>query len=82
MTGTPAFVLNGRLDIVTANALGLALYAPIYADPVRPPNNARFIFLHPHANVSSATGIRPPTTPWPCCVPRQDAIPTTGTSRT
>jgi transcriptional regulator with XRE-family HTH domain len=51
MTGTPAFVLNGRLDIVTANALGLALYAPIYADPVRPPNNARFIFLHPHANV-------------------------------
>jgi transcriptional regulator with XRE-family HTH domain len=49
MTGTPAFVLNGRLDIVTANALGLALYAPIYADPARPPNNARFVFLDPHA---------------------------------
>jgi transcriptional regulator with XRE-family HTH domain len=49
MTGTPAFVLNGRLDILSANALGLALYAPIYADPVRPPNNARFIFLDPHA---------------------------------
>jgi transcriptional regulator with XRE-family HTH domain len=49
MTGTPAFVLNGRLDILSANALGLALYAPIFADPVRPPNNARFIFLDPQA---------------------------------
>ena len=49
MTGTPAFVLNGRLDILAANALGLALYAPIHADPVRPANNARFVFLTPHA---------------------------------
>ena len=49
MAGTPAFVLNGRLDILTANALGYALYAPIYSDPVRPPNTARFIFLNPHA---------------------------------
>src|SRR6266700_207970 len=49
MSGTPAFVLNGRLDILTANALGHALFSPIYADPVRPPNNARFVFLDPHA---------------------------------
>jgi hypothetical protein len=49
MSGTPAFVLNGRLDVLTANALGYALFAPIYADPVRPPNNARFVFLDPHA---------------------------------
>jgi hypothetical protein len=49
MSGTPAFVLNGRLDILTANQLGYALYSPMYADPVRPPNNARFIFLDPHA---------------------------------
>ncbi|TCM40424.1 helix-turn-helix transcriptional regulator [Kribbella sp. VKM Ac-2568] len=49
MNGTPAFVLNGRLDVLTANALGYALFAPIYADPVRPPNNARFVFLDPHA---------------------------------
>jgi transcriptional regulator with XRE-family HTH domain len=45
MIGTPAFVLNGRLDILAANELGLALYSPVYADPMRPPNNARFIFL-------------------------------------
>jgi len=49
MVGTPAFVLNGRLDILAANQLGFALYSPIYVDPVRPPNNARFIFLDPHA---------------------------------
>jgi transcriptional regulator with XRE-family HTH domain len=49
MIGTPAFVLNGRLDILTANQLGCALYSPVYADPVRPPNNARFVFLDPRA---------------------------------
>jgi MmyB-like transcription regulator ligand binding domain len=26
-----------------------SLYAPVYADPGRPPNNARFVFLDPHA---------------------------------
>ena len=49
MSGTPAFVLNGRLDVLTANALGYALFAPIFADPVRPSNTARFVFLDPHA---------------------------------
>ena len=49
MVGTPGFVLNGRLDILAANDLGFALFSPIYADPVRPPNNARFLFLDPHA---------------------------------
>jgi hypothetical protein len=49
MIGTPALVLNARLDIVTTNQLGYALFSPIYADPVRPANNARFVFLDPHA---------------------------------
>ena len=51
MTGTPALVLNGRLDILTANALGYALYSPVYADPVRPANNARFLFLDPRKHL-------------------------------
>lgn len=42
-------MLNGRLDILAANALGYALYAPVCADPVMPANNARFVFLDPHA---------------------------------
>ena len=49
MVGTPALVLNARLDIVTANELGYALFSPIYLDPTRPANNARFVFLDSHA---------------------------------
>jgi hypothetical protein len=49
MTGAPAFVLNGRLDVLAANDLGAALYSPIHADPARPANTARFVFLDPHA---------------------------------
>ena len=82
MTGTPALVLNGRLDILTANALGYALYSPVYADPVRPPNNARFSSWTRTPPSSSATGTRSPATPSPCCAPRPAAIPTTGGCRT
>jgi transcriptional regulator with XRE-family HTH domain len=49
MTGAPAFVLNGRLDLLSANNLGMALYSPIYADPARPANTARFVFLDSRA---------------------------------
>ncbi|MGA5206548.1 helix-turn-helix domain-containing protein [Streptomyces variegatus] len=49
MSGTPAFVLSGRGDILATNDLGRALFSPVYADPVRPPNNARFVFLDPQA---------------------------------
>ena len=45
MTGTAAFLRNGRLDILAANQLGYALYAPAFGDPARPVNLARFIFL-------------------------------------
>ena len=36
MGTTPAFVRNGRLDLVAINPLGRALYAPAFDDPVRP----------------------------------------------
>ena len=49
MTGVPALVQNGRLDILSANALGRALFSELYVDPVRPVNHARFVFLSPHA---------------------------------
>lgn len=45
MTGAAAFVRNGRLDILSANLLGYALYSPAFADPARPVNLARFVFL-------------------------------------
>jgi transcriptional regulator with XRE-family HTH domain len=49
MTEVPALVQNGRLDVLAANALARALYAPVFADPARPANLARFTFLDPHA---------------------------------
>jgi MmyB-like transcription regulator ligand binding domain len=49
MTGTPAMVQNGRLDILHANQLGSALFSEIFRDPVRPANAARFVFLEPRA---------------------------------
>src|SRR3954462_8825553 len=38
MTGVPAIVNNGRLDVLAANPLGEALFAPLFADPARPVN--------------------------------------------
>jgi transcriptional regulator with XRE-family HTH domain len=49
MTEVPAFVENGRLDVLAANPLARALYAPAFAGPARPVNLARFNFLSPHA---------------------------------
>ena len=63
MTDSPAFIRNGRLDILAANRLGRALYSPLYGDPFHgdrahgdpfhgdraqePVNIARFQFLDP-----------------------------------
>jgi MmyB-like transcription regulator ligand binding domain len=45
----PAYVRNGRLDILSANTLGTALYSQLFDDPARPVNVARFVFLNPKA---------------------------------
>jgi transcriptional regulator with XRE-family HTH domain len=47
--GAPAIVRNGHLDYVAANALGRALFAPLFASPEQPANSARFTFLDPAA---------------------------------
>ena len=49
MVGVPAYVRNGRLDILSSNQLGAALYSPVFTDTAGPPNMARFIFLNPKA---------------------------------
>jgi transcriptional regulator with XRE-family HTH domain len=49
MTTTPAYVRNGRLDILFANRLGKALFSPLFASPAQPANAARFLFLDPGA---------------------------------
>jgi hypothetical protein len=45
MTGVPAFVRNGRLDILGANGLGRALYSEHFDGHAQPPNTARYVFL-------------------------------------
>jgi transcriptional regulator with XRE-family HTH domain len=49
MTEAPAIAMNGRTDALATNQLGRALFTPLYADPIRPPNFARFNFLDPRA---------------------------------
>lgn len=44
-TGGPAFVRNGRLDVLATNLLARAVYAEMFEDHTVPPNLARFAFL-------------------------------------
>jgi transcriptional regulator with XRE-family HTH domain len=45
----PTFVFNRTLDIVACNRMGRLLYAPMFDDPIRPANAARFAFLDARA---------------------------------
>jgi transcriptional regulator with XRE-family HTH domain len=47
--GSPAIVRNSRVDYLTANPLGRALYAPVFESREQPANSARFTFLDPAA---------------------------------
>jgi transcriptional regulator with XRE-family HTH domain len=54
ITGAPAWVRNGRHDIIAMNRLARALYSPVLgspavADPRRPANTTRFVYLDPEA---------------------------------
>lgn len=53
MNTVPAYVRNGRFDILAANELGRALYSPLFDSPLfterGPVNSARFCFLDPAA---------------------------------
>jgi transcriptional regulator with XRE-family HTH domain len=49
MTGVAAFLRTGRLDVLTANQLGYALYSPVFRRGGRPVNLARYVFLDPGA---------------------------------
>ena len=46
---TPAWVRNGRADVVATNQLGRALYWPLFDGSTKGPNTARFTFLDPRA---------------------------------
>jgi transcriptional regulator with XRE-family HTH domain len=48
MSGAAALVVNSRQDILAANHLGRAFFAPVFASRA-PANMARFTYLDPHA---------------------------------
>jgi transcriptional regulator with XRE-family HTH domain len=45
ISDAPAWIRNGRFDVLAMNQLARALYAPVLADPRRPANTARFVYL-------------------------------------
>ena len=47
ITDAPAWIRNGRHDILAMNPLARALYAPVLEDPRRPANTTRFVYLEP-----------------------------------
>ncbi|WP_129843526.1 helix-turn-helix transcriptional regulator [Streptomyces sp. RFCAC02] len=49
VTGGPAFVRNGRTDLLAVNRLARAFYDEVYAARPEQPNLARFVFLDPAA---------------------------------
>jgi len=46
---SPAWIGNSIRDVVATNTLGRAVLSPLYEDPTRPVNTARFRFLSPRA---------------------------------
>ncbi|MFE9677047.1 helix-turn-helix transcriptional regulator [Streptomyces sp. NPDC006259] len=47
ISDAPAWIGNARYDVLAMNQLGRALYSPVLADPRRPANTARFVYLNP-----------------------------------
>ncbi|WP_111604066.1 helix-turn-helix transcriptional regulator [Streptomyces sp. Amel2xB2] len=49
VTGAPMWVRDRRMNVIAANSLGRALYAPLLEDAAGQGNTARFTFLSPAA---------------------------------
>ncbi|WP_049649128.1 helix-turn-helix transcriptional regulator [Kitasatospora sp. MY 5-36] len=49
VSDAPAWVSTGRYDVLATNNLARALFSPVLADPRRPANTARFVYLNPEA---------------------------------
>ncbi|MFT7867658.1 MULTISPECIES: helix-turn-helix transcriptional regulator [Amycolatopsis] len=49
ITEAPAWICSSRYDVLATNNLARALYSPVLADPRRPANIARFVYLDSEA---------------------------------
>lgn len=70
---TPAFVVNGALDILAANALADALYSPFDPRTISP----GWLSSTRPRGTSTPAGTGPPRPPWPTFVRRPVVNPTT-----
>ena len=77
MAALPAIVLNGRLDLLSANRLGVALYSPVYADPPDRRTLQGSPFSTHRQRRSTRTGTTRRTPPWLCFAPKPAETPTT-----
>jgi transcription regulator MmyB-like protein len=77
-----AYVGNARLDILAENHLGRALFPQLYADPTRPANHARFVFLDPEAEGFYGDWDRAASGAWQFCAGQPGATRTTASSPT
>ena len=78
----PAYLRNGRFDVLAANDLGRALYSPLYDQaaahtPGGPRTAPASPSWTPSPRTSSSTTTRSPTTASPSCAPRRAGTPTT-----
>ncbi|MBF6541958.1 helix-turn-helix transcriptional regulator [Nocardia brasiliensis] len=48
-SAAPAWICNGRYDVLATNQLARALFSPVLTDARRPANTARFVYLAPEA---------------------------------
>ena len=79
MTEAAAFVRNGRLDILSMNRLGYALYSEVFVDPELQANLARFISWTASPARSTRTGRASPMRRLATSALKRAAIPMTGT---
>ena len=49
ISDAPAWIGSAHYDVLAMNHLARALYSPVLADPRRPANTARFVYLTPEA---------------------------------
>lgn len=75
--GRPGFVLGRRLDVLAHNELAGRLIADVQALLTAERNQARFVFLDPHARDCTGTGPASPPTPPPCSASTRAATRTT-----
>ncbi len=83
ITGGPALVRNGRMDLLATNPLGRAMHASLYERAPGPvPNFARYTFLDEDSRRFYPDWDTAADTRSPSCAPRPAATPTTASCTT